>query len=198
VPDSPAEILLICTANICRSPSAELLLRSALDAEQVPPSALAVSSAGLRAREDEPIARHAAALLDRRGIDVSRFRSHRLGDDDLDSAHLLLTASREHKSAVLTLRPRLRDEVFTLREFAWLLADLDRSDTVAGIPRLVQVAAEQRGLRLPRSPGDFDLDDPFGRRRGAFRRMLRELDEALAVIVPHLAGAVGTDRAPRP
>ena len=52
---APGSILIVCTANICRSPMGEGLLRHALAAEPEPLRSLKVLSAGVAARDGEPV-----------------------------------------------------------------------------------------------------------------------------------------------
>lgn len=182
----PARVLCVCTANVCRSPMMELLLRAGLEARApAGAGAVEVSSAGVRARAGQPIAEHSADLLAERGIDATDFRSHELTAELVAEADLVLCGSRDHKSAVVALDPTAREVTFTVREFAWLLAQAPvpagEPDLPQRLEQLVAVARERRGSRQPRRPEDLDLDDPFGRRKSAFRKTLGLLDETLAV-----------------
>ena len=73
--DPPASVLCVCTANVCRSPAAELLLRAGLRsrlgdavAEQV-----VVTSAGTWATPRRPIEPGTAAALRRAGMVPARW-----------------------------------------------------------------------------------------------------------------------------
>lgn len=77
-------ILFVCTANICRSPMAEHLLRGSLAALLDTGGAFRfeVSSAGIRGWDGEPMDPAAAAELRRLGGDPSRFTQwHRVSID---------------------------------------------------------------------------------------------------------------------
>jgi protein-tyrosine phosphatase len=181
----PARILCVCTANVCRSPMTELLLSAGL-AARVPELAdsVVVTSAGARAQEGQPIAAHAVDLLAERGIDAAGFRSRELSPELVETADLVLCASRTHKAAVIALDPTAREITFTVREFAWLLQQqpvpAGEPDLPQRLEQLVAVARDRRGLEHPDRPEDFDLDDPFGQRKSAFRKTLALLDETLA------------------
>ncbi|MGH1550687.1 hypothetical protein ACRAWB_16490 [Leifsonia poae] len=114
-------ILLVCTANICRSPLAAGLLDAALRPQH--DSSLQVLSAGTTAVEGAPIcptsmhqlrARHGEPLV----ADASR--RGRLTVDLLDEADLVLTADRHQRSFIAQLSPAARSRTFTLREAAYL------------------------------------------------------------------------------
>ena len=64
------KILVVCVGNICRSPTAELLLRNALG-----PSAITVSSAGLSARVGEGGEASARQVLEEHGHCAEDFKA---------------------------------------------------------------------------------------------------------------------------
>lgn len=181
---APGRVLVVCTANVCRSPMTELLLRAGLALRRPEVAGeVQIGSAGVRAREGQAIAEYAAELLAERGIASDDFASRALVPALVVDADLVLCASREHKSAVVTLVPEARSRTFTIREFAWLLGTEpvpdSENDLGTRLRRLVATAASRRGLRQPERQEDFDLDDPFGRRKAAFRKTLALLDETL-------------------
>lgn len=98
------KVLYVCTANICRSPSAEALLRRA----GVP--GVEVASAGTAAVHGAPCC-SLAPLLE--GVEHP---SQPLTADLVGGADLVLTAAREHQSTVLALDPDARAKTFTIRQ----------------------------------------------------------------------------------
>lgn len=186
-----ASILCVCTANVCRSPMTELLIRDGLHRRGLATDSLSLGSAGVRARTGDPIAEHAADLLAERGIDAAGFRSRPLTAELVAGADLVLAASREHKSAVIALDPSASRRAFTIREFGFLLEDVREpgvpDDPAERVRELVRAAIGVRGLRQPERPDDFDLDDPYGRRKSAFRKTLALLDETLTLPLDLLA-----------
>jgi len=143
-------ILAVCTANICRSPMMEALLRAHLT-----PGQFEVASAGVRGWEKQPMDGMAALELARLGVKAGGFRSHPLDSYLIDSADLILTATREHRSAVLEHDPRGLRRTFTLLEFAALAERVE----AASLADLVASAARLRSL----GPVDVDIPDPFRR-----------------------------------
>lgn len=157
-------VLHVCTGNICRSPMAEHLMRAGLATRGI--RGVEVSSAGTHGLEGHPVQEHAGAVLTRRSVDAGAFRARRLLADHVASADLVLTATREHRAAAVTLAPRAASRTFTLRELDRLLGAVDVTDLpvdpVERAAALVRAAAGQRGLvRAPR-PEDDDITDPYG------------------------------------
>lgn len=183
------DVLLVCTANLCRSPLAERLLRRGLDAA-VPGSsaALTVASAGVRAVDGSAMAADAAVVLRRRGADDRGFASRRLGPQTLADPALVLTAERWHRRAVVEAHPRLLRRSFTLLEFARLLASAGRLAPAEGPLRerlvaLADVAAARRGSGSAIEPGLDDLADPVGGRLVDFEQCADRIEEALGVLI---------------
>ncbi|HYD82910.1 MAG TPA: low molecular weight protein arginine phosphatase, partial [Opitutus sp.] len=79
-------ILVVCTANICRSPMAAGLLRHALAGQPEPLRSLKVISAGVAARHGERVSENSVIALRKVGIDVSQHTSQPLTQDMLNEA----------------------------------------------------------------------------------------------------------------
>ncbi len=89
-------ILMVCTGNICRSPTAEGVLRHKLEQAGLG-AAVQVGSAGTHgyhtAEPPDPRAVRAAAA---RGYDLSRLRARPLGPDDYHRFDVLLAMDNTH------------------------------------------------------------------------------------------------------
>src|SRR5579885_3058612 len=116
-------VLFVCTGNICRSPTAERLLRHRLRERFGPSMPFAVTSAGTGALVGEAIYPDAATLLTAAGVDVAGFAARSLARPMAESANLVLAMTREHRAAVARVAPRVLPKLFTLREFARVLED---------------------------------------------------------------------------
>ena len=160
-PAPGAEVLVVCTGNICRSPAAERLLASRLSTADVH-----VGSAGTRALVGRPMDSETAALVRAAGAPVEDFAARALHRDLVGRADLVLVMTRAHRSAVVAAAPAAVRRTFLLTELALLAervaaagwpADLDPSPAarLAALPGLV--APHRAGL-----PGtDPDVVDPF-------------------------------------
>ena len=105
---TPFRVLFVCTANICRSSTAELMARAA-----VPEGTdLVFESAGTHGYAEAPVeAVMAAALPD--GLDLTAFRSRPLTTEMLTSADLVLTMEAAHRDFILRDHPSLFSKVLT-------------------------------------------------------------------------------------
>ncbi len=105
-------VLVVCTGNTCRSPLAEVLLRSALQ----PRDDVTVVSAGTGAWEGAPASEGAYLIGLENGLDLSAHRAQMLTRELVASADLILTMSRHHAARVADLGGGGR--VHLLGEFA--------------------------------------------------------------------------------
>ncbi|WP_116382382.1 low molecular weight protein-tyrosine-phosphatase [Cupriavidus taiwanensis] len=114
----PYAILMCCMGNICRSPTAEVVLRAKLDAAGLA-ALVELDSAGtheyhLGRAPDSRTQRHAL----RRGYDLSALRARKVGVPDFDRFDLILAMDRENLAGLLRLRPDAGDKVRLLMSFA--------------------------------------------------------------------------------
>lgn len=160
-------VLVVCTANVCRSPAAAHLLTEAFGSQ------VAVLSAGLQARPGE----HACPLsAGEAGLDPATHQATRIGPVLLDRTALVLTFTREQRAELLRMAPAAQRRCFTLgqaaRTAAWLLDQdafrqaMPAAGGRAAAPSITSLAAEldsTRGLvPRPADPADDDLPDPHG------------------------------------
>lgn len=196
------ELLAVCTANICRSPLAEGLLRTRLA-----PLSVSVSSAGTRGMTGREMTTDAAHLARRLGVaehDVAAHRGRLLTESDLESPDLILAMTRDHRREIAGLAPSRLRSTFTIREFARLAgamsdADLASAARAAGedpSARLrgaaVAVAALRGLLPALADPADDDVVDPYGRPWEVYQlsaaQMLPAVDEVVRVVRLVVAG----------
>lgn len=168
-------VLVVCTANQCRSPMAEFLLRrraqeAGLNWE--------ISSAGTMAISGRQMHPNTARLLRARGLVDPDWRTHRVDVHNLGAADLVLTATREHRAVVVDAEPDLLGRVYTILQFATRV-DAARQ---AGIwdPTRDSSAALLTAVARSELPGNGadDLSDPVGRRYRPFKICARVLDTA--------------------
>ena len=158
-------VLFVCTANICRSPMAEHLLREGLRARLGEAAeGFVIGSAGTHGHVGWPMDDTAReTLLSGYGLDGTAFRARLLDAALVQEADLVLTATREHRAAAVTLHPRAASKSFTLREFDRLLSVTEppAGEPVERAHALVAAAAAQRGLIRPDRAKDDDVTDPY-------------------------------------
>lgn len=103
------KILVVCVGNICRSPTAELLLRNALGS-----SAISVASAGLSARVGEGVEASARQVLEEHGHSADSFKARQLTADIVNDSDLILVMEKQHVNQVLKIASHARGKVFLL------------------------------------------------------------------------------------
>jgi protein-tyrosine phosphatase len=98
-------ILFVCLGNICRSPTAEGVLRHLL-IEEAPELNVEIDSAGTADYHvgDPPDPRTRRAAL-RRGIDLSGLRARRVVPGDFSKFDLILAMDRQNLRDLTSLRP---------------------------------------------------------------------------------------------
>ena len=99
-------VLFVCLGNICRSPTAEGVLRH-LAKQEAPSLALKIDSAGTADYHigAPPDARSQFAAL-RRGIDISDLRARQVKEEDFRRFDLILAMDRQNLNALEAMRPK--------------------------------------------------------------------------------------------
>jgi protein-tyrosine-phosphatase len=108
-------IVLVCTANQCRSPMAMALLRKRLgdlDLEE----AWVVDSAGTWGFDEFPATDNAILAMQERGLELEDHRSRQVTEEMLRDYDLVLTMTRDHQEAMHTEFPHYAERVFLLSE----------------------------------------------------------------------------------
>lgn len=135
--DSPffKRILIVCVGNICRSPTAEHLLREAL-AE----SGCTILSAGLGALVGKPIEPAALAMLERGGHTPRPHAARQLDEALLANADLVLVMEKRHLQEITHRFPQAHGKTFLLGKW--------RNDIEIPDPYRNDVAAFERAYVL--------------------------------------------------
>jgi len=123
----PQKVLLICTANIDRSPMAKRLLMKMLVAEGI--AGVKVFSRGVAALEDRQMSDTSQALLlSEDGIIAANHRSRRLAEADIREADLILAMERSHVRFVADHYPDADGKLFLLSHYAKVKEFVDIED----------------------------------------------------------------------
>lgn len=122
-------ILVVCTANVCRSPLAQFVLQDAL--RTVPGfGTVRVTSGGVQAAEGAEVCELVRAS--QTGQPWTEFaeahRARPVTKDDLARSRMIVTASREMRGVLAVMDPTARARTFTLREAELLGVGFDRDD----------------------------------------------------------------------
>ena len=108
-----ASVLFVCVGNICRSPTAEMVMKARY------PAFTRVESAGVYASRGVPIDARARSLLEKAGVAVDRkFRSRRVSAQDFERFDLIVAMERDNLDALIEMRPEgSRAEIRLLMDF---------------------------------------------------------------------------------
>jgi protein-tyrosine phosphatase len=174
----PFTILTVCTGNICRSPLAEQLLHARLTAAGVTVTVL-----------------RAAELSTHFGGEPAAHVARLLTEELIAGADLVLTATREHRSEVVSLHPRASRYTYTLNQFARLVAQVE-SPTVVPVERpldtfVAEISATRGFAPPPASPTDDDIIDPYRQSQTVYDEAGKAIDAAVRIITRALASATG-------
>jgi protein-tyrosine phosphatase len=192
--DQQFEILIVCHANICRSPMAERLARKSVTERMGEHAAgFRVVSAGTHAWSNAAIHPFAAEVLRERGADPTGFLSRRLTEALVRRAGLILTATRRQRSDCVALDPSAVRRTFTLLQFRRYAAALRPADLAAVWPpqarlqKMIEAVSVIRG-QLPVPPADEDdLVDPVQSPVEVFRRSAAEIGSVVDVMTGLIA-----------
>lgn len=102
-------IMIVCVGNICRSPTAEHMLRVALASSDI-----VVRSAGLGALENHAIEKNARAVLESKGHVLGDHSGTQLNSSLINDSDLILVMEKKHIDGVLKIAPQARGKVYLL------------------------------------------------------------------------------------
>ncbi len=116
-------VLIVCTANICRSPMATGLLRARFQQDGLDDQVL-VSSAGVYGLDGSPASQPGVEVLAERGIDISDHRARTTSERDIAEADLVLVMEEAHRRTLFYSYPHLLGKIFLLSEMSGNYGDV--------------------------------------------------------------------------
>ena len=128
----PGHILIICTANICRSPMAAALLRHFLAGQDEPLRSLKVVSAGIAARDNSPPSDYAVAAMKKVSIDLTGETSRTLTQELLDGALAVFCMTESHRAMIQLQFERVPKHLYLFRQFLPPPVDPEVDDPYGG------------------------------------------------------------------
>ena len=166
-------VLLVCTGNLCRSVAAEQIMRAVL-----PTRSVELMSAGTHARAGRPGHPLTLQVLADAGLTPTAHEAQRLVPEAVSVADLVLTATREHRLAVVEADPTAAPRTFTVLEFARLVS------TAGSRPASLVDLRERAAVARAAAPAtsDDDLVDPVDGGYDDHARMVATLLPAVRTI----------------
>ena len=171
--DARARILIVCAANICRSPAGEELLRHQL--REIPEFQdiginFEISSVGTNAVSGHARCADSVAFAGPFRDDVSR----EFAEIEIESFDLILTMERSHRGLIVAENPRLRSRIFTLRDAGSLAKYLSGPGLVLDVAaKTVTLQAASQGFEFSPLAKVPDLPESAAER---WKWFLAELD----------------------
>lgn len=185
---STPTVLIVCTANRCRSPLAAALLRQYL-AVLPDGAAVTVASAGLL-RGGETVPDRGRDVARGAGLDLSTHISTLITPAMIARADLVLTAARTQARDVVAMEPTAWPRVFTLLQAERWWVSHPRPSHVALREWVETVGAGRQRREIIGANQDDDIRDPFRRSRRVWRSVFTQSDRATHAIA---RGIVGLD-----
>ena len=130
-------VMTVCTGNICRSPMAEIILRTEFERRGLADK-VNVESSGVSDEEyGNPIDRRAVKVLRERGYELPAHHfAHRITRDEIERTDLFLPMTASHMRALLRQLPQAKRE-------AGYESEIDLVDPWYGGAREFEVAIDQ-------------------------------------------------------
>lgn len=169
---APVRVVVVCRANVFRSPIAAAMLRRRLAAIAIPSD---VRSAGLAVGSQ--VADDGVARLSREwDLDLSGHETHQLNPGDVGAADLILTMEHHQVADIVALEPDAWPRIFTLKELVRRADEKGaRSRGESFAAWIERVHAGRTRLGLVGAWHD-DVADPAGRASSELDRTVAELD----------------------
>ena len=175
--DGPFEAVFVCTGNIARSASGEVISKH-LAAEYGLEDKWIFSSAGTGALVGHGVYEHVANELIKRGYNPEGFASRQLNEQIIENATIILVAEKVHADWIVREWPQHHAKIKLLKQVARIREDARRAEPLSYL--------YSYGAR----PLDTDrLEDPYRRGPAAAKVAVDEVEQSLRIILPWLAQA---------
>jgi len=179
----PERVLVLCSANRCRSPLAAALLRAELTRVPWP---VVVASAGVSsfAALGLPVPEDGQHVARRRGLELANHQSATLSQAALGAADLVVAMDRSHVREAVVVDPSCWPRTFTLKELVRRARAVGpRPDGALLRTWLEEVGADRSRDGLAGRSEQDDIEDPFGRGPRAWEALADELSGLVRALV---------------
>jgi len=146
--------MFVCTANVCRSPMAEVILKKLVNEHNLEDH-IEVESSGIWASDGQRAADLSQLVARENGLDLSSHRSQSVTPQLIKSSDLILCMTPSHERDLLNIFPHFDNKIFTLKEY---------------------------GHKVP--PQNSAVADPIGMNLNFYRHIFQEIKSEIERIWP--------------
>ncbi len=176
----PLRVLVVCTANISRSPLGQVILDRLLRNAGIP---AAVRSAGTISTPLE-VDTHSVTVAHELGLDLALHRPRKLTPEIIatDGADLIVVMEREHAREVCLIEPDAWPRTFTVKELA-RAAGAARSRATDARGWLADLGGGRTILDLLGEDPSDDIADTYGTSLAVHRRTAEQIEQLLGQVI---------------
>lgn len=146
---APGYILVVCTANICRSPMAAALLKHALAAQPEPLRSLEIISAGVGGRDGDLVSANSVAALKKVGLDIAGQRSRAISEELVRGAVAVLGMTESHRAMLQFAMTPVPRNIYLFREFMPQRGHKEIGDPFGGPLKLYEATRDEMVEAIP-------------------------------------------------
>ncbi len=111
------KIMFVCSGNICRSPMAHHYMQKKVKELNIENKFL-ISSCGIFAYSGEKATLNAIMAMKDYFVDLENHRATNIFDTNIIDYDYIITLTKLHKSQIECNFPKLKEKIYTLKEFA--------------------------------------------------------------------------------
>ena len=149
-------VLVVCTANVCRSPLGEAILKNYVSHSEMN-SYVEVSSSGIWATDGQKPSALTEEVARENGLDISKHYSQSINPQLIQNCDLILCMTPEHRNELKNIFPEMEGKIFTLKEF-----------------------------NKKQKPENETIDDPIGLSFNFYRRIYQEIEAEVKRVFPEI------------